>query len=78
LTEDGVKFYSPFDGSRHFFSPEKVVDIQSNFGSDIMMMLDICSPAGISKTEYKKQLDMTHRRAKRAYDYFMPKYDETR
>ena len=78
LTEDGVKFYSPFDWSKHFFSPEKVVDIQSNFGSDIMMMLDICSPAGISKTEYKKQLDMTHRRAKRAYDYFMPKYNETR
>ncbi|MBO4516175.1 hypothetical protein J5751_01780 [bacterium] len=52
--------------------------MQSNFGSDIMMMLDICSPAGISKKEYEKQLDMTHRRAKRAYDYFMPKYDETR
>ncbi|HKL43855.1 MAG TPA: tRNA-guanine transglycosylase, partial [Candidatus Absconditabacterales bacterium] len=44
LVEDGVHFRSPYDGSKHFFSPEKVVDIQCNFGSDIMMVLDVCSP----------------------------------
>jgi tRNA-guanine family transglycosylase len=44
LTEDGVKFSSPYDGSKHFFTPENVVDTQIAFGSDIMMVLDVCSP----------------------------------
>ena len=78
LTEEGVKFSSPYDGSKHMFTPENVVDIQSNFGSDIMMVLDVCSPWDSSKEVIKKHMDMTHRRAKRAYDHFMPKYDETR
>jgi queuine tRNA-ribosyltransferase len=43
LTEDGVKFSSPYDGSKHFFTPENVVDTQIAFGSDIMMVLDVCS-----------------------------------
>lgn len=78
LTEDGVKFSSPFDGSKHFFSPEKVVDIQSNFGSDIMMVLDVCSPWDADKDTINKQMQMTHRRANRAYEHFMPSYDQTR
>lgn len=78
LVEDGVHFRSPHDWSKHFFSPEKVVDIQCNFGSDIMMMLDVCSPAWADKETYKKQMGMTHRWAKKAYDYFMTKYDDTR
>ena len=45
LTENGVKFRSPYDGSKHEFTPENVVDIQCNLGSDIMMVLDVCSPA---------------------------------
>src|SRR5690625_3390061 len=39
LTEEGVRFQSHVDGSRHFFSPESVVDIQRDIGSDIMMVL---------------------------------------
>ena len=78
LTEDGVKFSSPFDGSKHFFSPEKVVDIQSNFGSDIMMVLDVCSPWDADKDTINNQMQMTHRRANRAYEHFMPNYDKTR
>jgi queuine tRNA-ribosyltransferase len=78
LTEEGVKFSSPYDGSKHMFTPENVVDIQSNFGSDIMMVLDVCSPSDSSKEVIKKHMDMTHRRAKRAYDHLMPKYDQTR
>lgn len=78
ITEDGVKFRSIHDGSTHFFAPEKVVDIQMNFGSDIMMMLDVCSPAGISQKKFHKQMQLTHRRAERQYEYFMKKYDEAR
>jgi queuine tRNA-ribosyltransferase len=54
------------------------VDIQCNFGSDIMMMLDVCSPAGVDKQTYKEHMQTTHRWAKMAHDHFMKKYDETR
>lgn len=79
LEELGVWFKSPKDGSKHFFTPENVVDFQSKFGSDIMMMLDVCSPVGeITKEEVKKQMNTTHAWAKKAYEYFMSKYDQTR
>ncbi|MDD2536953.1 MAG: tRNA guanosine(34) transglycosylase Tgt [Candidatus Absconditabacteria bacterium] len=78
LTEDGVKFSSPHDGSKHFFTPENVVDTQINFGSDIMMVLDVCSPGNADKGSVKRQMEMTHRRAKRAFDHFKPKYDQAR
>lgn len=60
------------------FTPENVVDTQINFGSDIMMVLDVCSPSGADKITVKKHMDMTHRWAKRAFDHFKPKYDEAR
>jgi len=44
LTEEGVQFKSHLDGSLHLFTPEKVVDIQRSLGSDIMMVLDECTP----------------------------------
>ncbi len=44
LQEDGVVFRSHLDGSTHLFSPEKVVDIQRSLGSDVMMVLDECTP----------------------------------
>ena len=78
LTEEGVHFCSPYDGSKHFFTPENVIDIQSNFGSDIMMMLDVCSPANADKKTIQQHIQTTHRRAKRGYDHFMPHYDNTR
>jgi queuine tRNA-ribosyltransferase len=44
ISDEGVKFQSHIDGSYHFFTPESVVEIQENFGSDIAMCLDICPP----------------------------------
>lgn len=44
LKEDGVEFRSHLDGSKHFFTPEKVINIQRSIGSDIMMVLDECTP----------------------------------
>jgi queuine tRNA-ribosyltransferase len=44
LNQDGVEFKSHLDGSKHFFTPEKVIQIQRSIGSDIMMVLDECTP----------------------------------
>jgi queuine tRNA-ribosyltransferase len=44
LKTDGVEFNSHLDGSKHFFTPEKVINIQRSLGSDIMMVLDECTP----------------------------------
>ena len=44
ITEEGVTFKSHLDGSRHFISPEKAMEIQNALGSDIMMAFDECSP----------------------------------
>jgi len=44
LKSDGVEFSSHLDGSKHFFTPEKVINIQRSIGSDIMMVLDECTP----------------------------------
>ena len=79
LEENWVWFKSPKDGRKHFFTPENVVDFQIKFGSDIMMMLDVCSPVEwITKQEVEKQMQLTHKWAKMAYEYFKPKYNQAR
>jgi queuine tRNA-ribosyltransferase len=54
ISEEGVRFKSHIDGSMHFFTPEKVVDIQRSLGSDFMMVLDECVPFP-STEEYTRQ-----------------------
>lgn len=66
IHEMGVKFQSHIDGSKHVFTPEKVVDIQQTIGSDIAMMLDVCSAPGISWKETLHAMDITHLWAERA------------
>jgi len=78
LTEKWVSFRSPYDGSKHIFTPENVVDTQCDLWSDIMMVLDVCSPADADKKTIKEQMQMTHRRAKRAFDHLEKKYDKVR
>lgn len=77
LTEEGAHFRSHIDGSKHLFTPEKVVDIQRSIGSDIMMALDECPP-GTSDREYaKKSLELTKRWLVRGWNHFnatQPKY----
>jgi queuine tRNA-ribosyltransferase len=65
LTPDGVEFSSHIDGSKHFFTPEKVISIQKNLGSDIMMVLDECVPYGADYDYTKKSLKLTTEWAKR-------------
>ncbi len=70
ITKDGVKFRAHFDGSEHFFSPEKVVEIQNILGSDIMMCLDECPPYPSTREYISSSLDLTldwARRAKEAH-----------
>ncbi|MCF0262289.1 MAG: tRNA guanosine(34) transglycosylase Tgt [Sphaerochaetaceae bacterium] len=66
ISEQGVKFQSHIDGSKHEYSPEKVVDIQQVIGSDIAMMLDVCSAPGISWKDTLHAMDITHNWAERA------------
>lgn len=61
LTEEGCEFRSHIDGSKHFFSPESVMDTERVIGADIMMALDECPP-GLSDYQYaKNSLAMTQR-----------------
>ena len=61
LTEEGCTFRSHIDGSKHIFTPERVMDIERSIGADIMMALDECPP-GTSEYAYaKKSLGLTHR-----------------
>ena len=61
ITEEGVEFRSHIDGSKLFFSPEKVMDIQRSIGADIMMAFDECPPGTASYEYAKKSMHMTHR-----------------
>lgn len=59
LDEDGVEFSSHIDGSKHYFTPEKVVDIQRNLGSDIMMVLDECVPYPSERSYVEKSIELS-------------------
>lgn len=70
IKDEGVEFQSHIDGSKHFFTPEKVVDIQGIIGSDIAMCLDVCTPYGINWKKAKSALVTTHAWAKRSIDEY--------
>lgn len=66
VKESGVTFQSHIDGSKHVFTPEKVVDIQSVIGSDIAMVLDVCTPPGIEYRNAKEAWRVTKAWAERS------------
>ena len=70
LKDEGVEFRSHIDGSKHFFTPENVVDIQRIIGSDIMMALDECTPGTADHDYAKKSLQLTTKWLKRGYTHF--------
>ncbi len=65
ITEEGVIFQSHLDGSTHLLSPEKVMEIQEAFGSDIAMVLDECIPYPATYEYVKKSIELTTRWAER-------------
>lgn len=70
LTEEGAHFRSHIDGSKHLFTPEKVVDIQRSIGSDIMMALDECPPGTADRDYARKSLELTKRWLVRGWNHF--------
>lgn len=70
IKPEGVEFRSHIDGSKHFFSPEGVMDIERTIGADIMMAFDECPP-GTSDYKYaKKSLDLTEQWLDRCINRF--------
>jgi queuine tRNA-ribosyltransferase len=79
LKENGVEFRSHLDGSKHFFTPEKVIQIQRSIGSDIMMVLDECAPYPCEYEYAKKSVQLTSNWAvlnKNAFINSEPKYGQ--
>lgn len=65
ISEEGVEFRSHLDGSKHFISPEKSMEIQMELGADIAMVFDECAPYPADYDYVKKSKDLTSRWAKR-------------
>ena len=61
IIEEGVKFQSHINGSYHFFTPERAVDIQRTIGADIIMAFDECTPYPCAYDYAKRSMHMTHR-----------------
>ena len=77
LTEDGCEFRSHIDGSKHFFSPERVMDIERTIGADIIMAFDECPPGTADYAYARKSLTLTHNWLERCVTQFnstLPKY----
>jgi len=70
IMEEGVVFQSHIDGSRHLFSPEKVMDIQRSIGGDIIMAFDECPPYPSEHAYAEKSMRLTHRWLDRCLDQF--------
>jgi queuine tRNA-ribosyltransferase len=70
ITEEGVVFQSHIDGSRHLFTPERVMDIERTIGADIMMAFDECPPYPSEYKYAKDSMDLTHRWLDRCIQQF--------
>ncbi len=73
IKEEGVTFQSHIDGSKHLFTPERVMDIQRSIGGDIIMAFDECPPGGSEYTYAQKSMELTHR----WLDRCMTRFEET-
>jgi queuine tRNA-ribosyltransferase len=78
ISEDGVQFRSHLDGSRNFFTPEKVIDIQRALGSDIAMVLDDCTPYPTGYVDAEASMELSTRWAKKCRDQWRRTDDGSR
>jgi queuine tRNA-ribosyltransferase len=69
ITEDGVSFKSTYDGSEHFFTPEKSIKIQNDIGADMIFAFDECPSSEDLKDYQIEAMERTHRWAKRSLDF---------
>jgi len=70
LNDEGAVFKSHIDGSKHIFTPENIIDIQRAIGSDIMMVLDECTPFPCDHGYAKKSIALTHHWLDRAVERY--------
>jgi queuine tRNA-ribosyltransferase len=68
ITEQGVNFRSPIDGSKVFVGPEESIEVQRKLGSDIVMIFDECTPYPATENEAKISMELSLRWAKRSLD----------
>ena len=73
ITEEGVRFSSHLDGSKHLFTPEHAMDMQRAIGADIIMAFDECTPASCTYAYAKSSMELTHRWLQRC----CKRFDET-
>jgi len=78
IKTNGVEFRSHLDGTKHFFTPEKVMQIQLDLGSDFILPLDVCPPANASKKEIKRAVELTLRWLERSGKYLEKKTANSR
>ncbi len=69
IKDDGVTFSSNVDGSKHFITPERAIEIENNLGADIIMAFDQCSAYGVDKNYAKKAMTRTLDWLDRCYNY---------
>lgn len=77
LSDEGCEFRSHIDGSKHFFTPERVIDIQRSIGADIMMAFDECPPGQSDYYYAKRSLQLTEHWLERCMKHFretQPRY----
>jgi queuine tRNA-ribosyltransferase len=70
INEEGVMFQSHIDGSKHLFTPEKVMDIERTIGADVMMAFDECPPANSEYRYAMNSMNLTHRWLDRCFTHF--------
>ncbi len=70
ITEEGCRFSSHIDGSKHLFTPENVIDTQRSIGADIMMAFDECPPGTATKEYAAKSLELTNRWLERCFEQY--------
>lgn len=73
ITEEGVEFRSHHDGTKHFFTPQKSLDIQRNLGSDIILPLDDCTAYPVTRKKAEESMRRTHRWEKEAIEIYTSK-----
>jgi queuine tRNA-ribosyltransferase len=78
ISDGGAEFSSHLDGSKHFFTPEKVLDIQRTIGSDVMMILDQCVEFPVDDARAKDAMERTIRWAKQSIDYWRETFEPER
>lgn len=78
ITDNGVEFRSPLDGTKYFFTPEFSIDAQRRIGSDLTMAFDECVSHGVSYEYTKKAMERTHRWVRRSLYFFNRKDNDGR